>query len=320
MAGVDIIEKFIGINKIDQNNAQALGKGILSNFGNTLESNNLFLKRVYYRMLPYILSPDKKITLILKDDKTISSALNYLKNDKSLLEYQNAYGDKFGLYYYLKNKPEVIDKTLIYLVKKDLITIQKEPEEMKKELDKFFMDSKDGRFNKEISSFKEAEFEKLIHTIVCALLYLRGKENPKSKPALKDDGSPRFIVKKESQETSSKEQLLKSTEKEFFKLYLEKVISNPEYNKFVKKRIEYKGLDYNMYLGNELKNGNEDLYKKNKLAIINSILEWLGKQPLKELPTGKDFENLLKNLIKDINEKLEQPLLFKKGRKKIAIA
>jgi len=325
----DFIKKFIATKEIGDENFLRLGKGIKDLYDKTPD---LFLKRVYLKMLPYIYSLDKKISSVFADEKTVSAALGYLKNDKFFLEYQKAYGNKFGLYYYLKNKPAVADKLFGYLVEKNLLKIQKTPEEIEKELRNFLMNVNDERFNKEASSFKEAKFETLPRIISGSLLYLRGKENPNSEPVLKPDGSPRFKAAKKSQpqETSpqqqapqseeKQQQLLQGIEKEFFELYSKKVIVNQGYNEFVKKKTKYKGLDFNMYLGYKLQNGDERVYQKNRLPIINSILEWIGKEPLTELPAKqKDFEKLLKDLTNWINDKLKQSSSLN-NKKRLAIA
>jgi len=314
----DFIKKFIATNEIGDENVSRLTKGIKDLYDKT---PGLFLKRVYLKMLPYIYSLDKKISSVFADEKTVSAALGYLKNDKFFLEYQKAYGNKFGLYYYLKNKPAVADKLFGYLVEKNLLKIQKTPEEIEKELRNFLMNVKDERFNKEASSLIEAGFGNPTQIIGGSLIYLRGKENPTSKPALKPDGSPRFVPKKsQPQETSPQQQLLQGIEKEFFGLYSKKVIVNLGYNEFVKKKTKYKGLDFNMYLGYKLQNGDESVYQKNRLPIINSILEWIGKEPLTELPAKqKDFEKLLKDLINEINDKLKQSSSVN-NKKRLAIA
>jgi len=313
----DFIKKFIATKEIGHENSLRLPKGTKDLYDKTPD---LFLKRVYLKMLPYIYSLDKKISSVFADEKTVSAALGYLKNDKFFLEYQKAYGNEFGLYYYLKNKPAVADKLFGYLVEKNLLKIQKTPEEIEKELRNFLMNVKDERFNKETSSFKE--FETPTQIIGGSLIYLRYKENPTSKPALKSDGSPLFKAAKKSQpqETSPQQQLLQGIEKEFFELYSKKVIVNQGYNEFVKKKTKYKGLDFNMYLGYKLQNGDESVYQKNRLPIINSILEWIGKEPLTELPAKqKDFEKLLKDLINEINDKLKQSSSLN-NKKRLAIA
>jgi hypothetical protein len=326
----DFIKKFIATKKIGDEDALRLGKGVKDLYNKTPD---LFLKRVYLKMLPYIYSLDKKISSVFADEKTVSAALGYLKNDKFFLEYQKAYGNKFGLYYYLKNKPAVADKLFGYLVEKNLLKIQKTTEEIEKELRNFLMNAEDEKFNKEVSSFKEAKFERPTQIIGGSLLYLRRKKNPTSEPVLKPDGSPLIKAEKKSQpqETSSQQQapqseekqqqLLQGIEKEFFELYSKKVIVNLGYNEFVsKKKTKYKGLDFNMYLGYKLQNGDESVYQKNRLPIINSILEWIGKEPLTELPAKqKDFEKLLKDLIKEINDKLKQSSSLN-NKKRLAIA
>ncbi len=303
---------------------------------------NTLLPEVYPRMLRYMLRVGEKINMLVNAGEV---ALKEARKDKAFSVYEKSFG-KSALLVYLKDDEQRIERIFKALPQNEefrsAVLKKKSIDKMKREIDDFLSkggfgldEEKEKRIKKEIENLKENKFPKPVHTAVAALLFVRAIENPTSRPALKKDGAPFYICKKETTTQQAPEKKTEETGKveaaapapktekikDFLNYYIARINPNKEYQLFVTKQIKEYGIlrKESPFARLFIIGRNLETCERNILKITNSVLEWLGKKPLQS--ENEINTKLLDELKNEAEKKLgKQSVLLPKKKPLLRVA